>query len=93
MQLLGDLGQPIEAAFASFDRVPGAADGLRSVNRLAVGLITAALIVGSYILLWVVKSDVSTAVWLLGVLGIVIAFANGVWLIASMRRSRDRGTL
>jgi ubiquinone biosynthesis protein len=63
----------------------------RSMNRLAIGLVTAALIVGSSILLSVVKSEVSTAAWLLGVAGIGLAFANGVWLVVSIRRSSGPG--
>lgn len=62
----------------------------RGVDRLAIGMVTAALIVGSSILMSVTKSEVSTAAWLLGLLGIAIAFANSVWLIVSIRRSRDR---
>jgi ubiquinone biosynthesis protein len=62
----------------------------RSVNRLAIGMVTAALIVGSSILLAVTSSKESTGVWLLGLVGIAIAFVNSVWLIASIRRSRRR---
>ena len=58
-----------------------------SVNRLAVGLVTAALIVGSSILMSVARSEVSAAAWFLGLVGIAIAFGNSLWLIASIRRS------
>jgi len=58
-----------------------------SVNRLAIGLVTAALIVGSSILMSVAKSEVSAAAWFLGGTGIVIAFVNSLWLLASIRRS------
>ena len=58
-----------------------------SVNRLAVGLVTAALIVGSSILMSVARSEVSAAAWFLGGTGIVIAFANSLWLLSSIRRS------
>ena len=59
-----------------------------SVNRLAIGLVTAALIVGSSILMSVAKSEVSAAAWFLGGTGILISFANSLWLLASIRRSR-----
>ena len=59
----------------------------QSVNRLAIGLVTAALIVGSSILMSVARSEVSAAAWFLGGVGILIAFANSVWLLASIRRS------
>ena len=58
-----------------------------SVNRLAIGLVTAALIVGSSILMSVAKSEVSAAAWFLGGTGIVLAFVNSLWLLASIRRS------
>ena len=62
-----------------------------SVDRLVIGLVTAALIVGSSILMSVAKSEVSTLAWLLGFIGIAIAFANSLWLIRSIRRARDPG--
>ena len=58
-----------------------------SVNRLAIGLVTAALIVGSSILMSVARSEVSAAAWFLGTVGIAIAFANSLWLLASIRKS------
>lgn len=60
----------------------------RSVNRLAIGMVTAALIIGSSILMATSTSQQSLGVWLLGFLGIVIAFTSSVWLIASIRKSR-----
>ena len=59
----------------------------RSVNRLAIGIVTAALIVGSSILLAVTSDKGSFGVWLFGVAGIMVALANSVWLIVSIRRS------
>ncbi|QJR14178.1 ABC1 kinase family protein [Usitatibacter palustris] len=59
----------------------------RSIDRLAIGLVTAALIVGSSILLSVSGSQVSTVAWALGIVGIGLALANSVWLIASIRRA------
>jgi len=61
-----------------------------SVNRLAIGIVTAALIVGSSILMAVSGAERSFAAGLFGTIGIVIAFVNSVWLIASIRRSRRR---
>lgn len=62
----------------------------RSIDRLAIGLVTAALIVGSSILMSVSRSEVSTLAWLLGVLGIAIAFANSLWLITTLRSAHRR---
>ncbi len=61
-----------------------------SVNRLAVGLVTAALIVGSAILVSAANAQSSLTAWLLGAIGVAIAFANSVWLILAIRRSRRR---
>jgi ubiquinone biosynthesis protein len=60
----------------------------RSVNRLTIGMVTAALIVGSSILMTASGPQQSFAAWVLGAIGVTIAFANSVWLIASIRRSR-----
>jgi len=60
----------------------------RSVNRLTIGLVTAALIVGSSILMAASDPRESFAAWALGAVGVLIAFANSVWLLLSVRRSR-----
>lgn len=60
----------------------------RSVNRATVGVVTAALIVGSSILIAAAAGQGSFAMSFFGTLGIVISFANSVWLIHSIRRSR-----
>ncbi len=60
----------------------------RSVNRATSGLVTAALIVGSSILLAASARHPSLAMSFFGTVGIAIAFGNTVWLIASIRRSR-----
>ena len=60
----------------------------RSVNRLTIGLVTAALILGSSILLALSSPGTSLLAWLLGALGVVIAFANSIWLIVTIHRSR-----
>jgi ubiquinone biosynthesis protein len=59
-----------------------------SVNRLTIGLVTAALIVGSSILMAFGNADRGAVAWFLGFLGVVLAFANSLWLIAAIRHSR-----
>ena len=59
-----------------------------SVNRATIGLVTAALIVGSSILLAAPVGRDSFALTFFGWIGIAIAFANSVWLLNSIRRSR-----
>lgn len=63
----------------------------RSVNRLAIGLVTAALIVGSSILVAVGASERSALAAFLGIAGIAISFANSIWLVVTIRRSRHHG--
>jgi ubiquinone biosynthesis protein len=60
----------------------------RSVNRATVGLVTAALIVGSSILVGASAGHESFAMSFFGAVGIAIAFVNCIWLVASIRRSR-----
>ena len=60
----------------------------RSVNRATVGVVTAALIVGSSILVAASAGSGSFAMRFFGALGVGIALANCVWLVASIRRSR-----
>jgi ubiquinone biosynthesis protein len=59
-----------------------------SVNRLTIGMVTAALIVGSSILMALSSSQQSFVAWFLGAVGVALSFANSVWLIVSIRRSR-----
>ena len=59
----------------------------RSVNRLAIGIVTAALIVGSAILMSVADYQQSFTGWFLAAVGVAVSFANSIWLIASIRRS------
>jgi ubiquinone biosynthesis protein len=60
----------------------------RSVNRLTIGMVTAALIVGSSILMSVSSTQQSLTAWLLAAAGVAISFANSIWLLLSFRRSR-----
>jgi ubiquinone biosynthesis protein len=60
----------------------------RAVNRLTIGIVTAALILGSSILMALSSPGTSPFAWTLGMAGIVISFANSIWLIFTIRRSR-----
>jgi ubiquinone biosynthesis protein len=60
----------------------------RSVNRATIGLVTAALIVGSSIILASAVSNDSFVLRFFGGAGIAVAFANSLWLLDSIRRSR-----
>ena len=60
----------------------------RSVDRAAIGVVTAALIVGSSILIASSASHGSFAMSFFGGVGIALALANAVWLIVSIRKSR-----
>lgn len=59
----------------------------RSANRLTIGVVTAALIVGSSIVMTVRGGPELFGLPLFGLLGFVIAGVNGLWLIWSIRRS------
>jgi ubiquinone biosynthesis protein len=59
----------------------------RSVNRATIGVVTAALIVGSSILVAAAAGHDSFALTFFGAVGIAVAFANSLWLLASIRRS------
>ena len=63
----------------------------RSANRLTMGIITAALIVGSSIVMHSARGDFSSR-WLLamGVAGFIGAALGGVWILLSMWRSGRR---
>ena len=60
----------------------------RSANRATIGVVTAALIVGSSILVGASAGHESFAMSFFGFLGIAVSFINCVWLVASIRRSR-----
>jgi ubiquinone biosynthesis protein len=59
----------------------------RSIDRATVGLVTAALIVGSSMLLAASASADSFAMRFFGAMGIAIAFVNSLWLLLSIRRA------
>jgi ubiquinone biosynthesis protein len=72
MRELGSFGRQLEA----------------SVNRLTIGLVTAALIIGSSILMALSSPQQSFTAWFLGAVGVAISLANTIWLIVTIRRSR-----
>jgi len=59
----------------------------RSANRLTVGIVTAALIVGSSIVMTVQGGPTIFGLPLFGFLGFTLAFLGGVWLLLSILRS------
>ena len=64
----------------------------RSLDRATIGVVTAALIVGSSVLVAASAAHDSFAMRFFGALGIAIAFLNSLWLLASIRRSRRPGS-
>ena len=54
----------------------------RATNRLTMGIVTGALIVGSSIVM-----SIETGPKFIGFLGYLLAFANSIWLIWSIWRS------
>ena len=58
----------------------------RSTNRATIGIVTAALIVGSSIMMAAGRD--SFALTFFGAMGVAISFANSLWLINSIRRSK-----
>jgi ubiquinone biosynthesis protein len=83
---LGDDGVAIRLEMREVDRFSRHLES--SVNRLTIGLVTAALIVGSAILMSFAEARQSFAGWFLSGCGVAIAFVNSLWLIGSIRRSR-----
>ena len=60
----------------------------RSLDRATIGVVTAALIVGSSILIASSAGHGSFAMSFFGAIGIGVAFVNAAWLILSIRKSR-----
>ncbi len=58
----------------------------RTVNRATIGVVTAALIIGSSILIAASATADSFAMWFLGTTGVVVSFVNSLWLVWSFRR-------
>ncbi len=59
-----------------------------SANRLTVGVITAALIIGSSIVMTVQGGPELFGLPAFGLIGFLLAFINSVWLVVSIWRSR-----
>jgi len=59
----------------------------RSANRLTVGIVTAALIVGSSIVMTVGGGPTLFGLPLFGFLGFLLAFLGGLWVLVSIWRS------
>ena len=59
----------------------------RSANRLTVGIVTAALIVGTSIVMTVSGGPTLFGLPLFGLLGFLLAFIGGVWVLVSIWRS------
>jgi ubiquinone biosynthesis protein len=59
----------------------------RSANRLTIGVITAALIVGSSIVMTVEGGPTLFGLPLFGLVGFLLAFITGAWLVLSIWRS------
>ena len=60
----------------------------RTVDRATIGVVTAALIVGSSLLVAASVMGESFALRFFGAVGVAIAFANSAWLLYSMRHRR-----
>ncbi len=87
-QLLKDLRRgmfKLEVDIKRLDRFGHQLD--RSANRLTVGIVTAALIVGSSIVMTVQGGPTLFGLPLFGFLGFTLAFLGGVWLLLSIWRS------
>lgn len=85
---IGDDGVGLRLEIREIDKLTTHLE--RSVNRLAIGMITAALIVGSSIVLAVTSRADSTALWVLGMAGVAWALFNSIWLVLSIRTGRSR---
>lgn len=59
----------------------------RSANRLTIGILTAALIIGSSIVMTVGGGPTLLGLPAFGLIGFMIAFFNSIWIILSIRRS------
>jgi ubiquinone biosynthesis protein len=59
----------------------------RATSRLTMGVVIAALIIGSSIVMTVDRGPVLFGFPLLGLLGFLSAAVTGVWLLISIRRS------
>ena len=61
----------------------------RSTNRLTIGILTAALIIGSSIVMTVQGGPTLFGLPLFGLLGFMIAFFNSIWIVLSIWRAKE----
>jgi ubiquinone biosynthesis protein len=59
----------------------------RASNRIAMGILTASLVVGSSIILTVDRGPMLFGLPFFGLIGFLIAFFNSLWIIISIWRS------
>ena len=62
----------------------------RAVSRMTIGIVTAALIIGTAILMTVVHDPALGGLRTLGLLGFLGAVLGGLWVLVSIWRSRRR---
>ena len=74
----GQMGITLD--FKRFDQISHQID--RAANRLTMGIVTAALIIGSSIVM-----SIETGPKFIGFIGYLLAFANSLWIIWSLWRS------
>ena len=74
----GQMGITLD--FKRFDQISHQVD--RAANRLTMGIVTAALIIGSSIVM-----SIETGPKFIGFIGYLLAFANSLWIIWSIWRS------
>jgi ubiquinone biosynthesis protein len=76
----------IKIEVASLKRVGNQID--RAANRMSIGLIVAALIIGSSIVMTVPRGPMLFGLPMFGVLGFIGAIVGGLWLVVSIWRTR-----
>jgi len=59
----------------------------RATSRLTIGIITAALIIGTSIVMTVASDSVFGGLSTWGLIGFIGAVLGGIWLLISIRRS------
>jgi ubiquinone biosynthesis protein len=62
-----------------------------AISRLTMGIVTAALIIGTSIIMTVKDEPKILGLPVFGFIGYVFAFLGGIWLLFSIWRSRKTG--